>query len=201
MPKFQLRLLLAVAICLPALAVFPTGEAQPTLLTPANPDTASLAALEQQTFALVNEYRQAHQLPVLVWNGTITQVARAHSRDMATGSVDFGHDGFGDRVRALKTALVGLRGAGENVLMTGNPRDAAHAAVALWLRSPHHLANIRGDYTCSGLGVWLDKNGAIYFTQIFVRTEPPKQPVQDAAAPAPDSPFGLLAAPQTRNAR
>ena len=38
---------------------------------------------------------------------------------MATGDVDFGHDGFGKRVKQLKTVMVGVNGAGENVLKDG----------------------------------------------------------------------------------
>jgi uncharacterized protein YkwD len=127
-------------------------------------------ALERETFALVNQYRQASDLPLLAWDNAIAAEARAHSRDMATGSVDFGHDGFSGRIDRLKSALRGLQGAGENVLMTDNPDHVARNAVALWLRSPHHLRNIRGDYNYSGLGIWEDKTGTIYFTQIFVKT-------------------------------
>jgi len=97
--------------------------------------------------------------------------------------------------------MTGLRGAGENVFMTDNPDQAARNAVALWLRSPHHLKNIRGDYNYSGLGVWQDKQGAIYFTQIFVKIEPPAQQTQAASTSAPSdiTPFGMLATPNTRS--
>jgi len=156
--------------------------------------------LEQETFFLVNQYRKTSNLPLLAWDGAIAQVARAHSKDMATGEVDFGHDGFGDRVSRLKTVMTGLQGAGENVLMTTDLDQVARNAVALWLRSPHHLKNIRGDYNYSGLGVWRDKDGAIYFTQIFVKT----QPTEEAQSGLPSqivTSFGILAAPETRTAR
>ena len=94
---------------------------------------------------------------------------------MATGEVDFGHEGFGERVSRLKTVMAGVRGAAENVFMTDNLDQVARSAVALWLLSPHHLKNIRGDYNYTGLGVWQDPGGAIYFTQIFVKIEPPAQ--------------------------
>jgi uncharacterized protein YkwD len=156
--------------------------------------------LEKETFFLVNQYRKTSRLPLLAWDGAIAKMARAHSKDMATGEVDFGHDGFRERVSRLKTVMSGLQGAGENVLMTTDLDQVARNAVALWLRSPHHLENIRGDYNYSGLGVWRDKEDAIYFTQIFVKIRP-----TDEAQSAPPSqivtPFGILASPETGTAR
>ena len=153
--------------------------------------------LEKQTFFLINEYRKTNELPLLAWDDTIAKVARDHSKDMATGEVDFGHEGFKDRVSQLKTVMTGFRGAGENVLMTSDPDDAAKKAVTLWLHSPHHLENIRGDFNYSGMGVWQDKDGVIYFTQIFMKFAPATE--QAEAAPSGiDTPFGMLAVPDTR---
>jgi len=153
------------------------------------------SGLELETFSLINQYRKASNLPPLIWDGAITRIARGHSQDMATGEVDFGHDGFGDRVSRLKAAMAGFRGAGENVAMTENLDQVARNAVAMWLHSPHHLENIRGDYNYSGLGVCQNKNGAIYLTQIFLKVERPEQQAQ--AAPA--TLFGMLAMPRTRS--
>ena len=82
--------------------------------------------------------------------------------------------------------------------MTSDLDDVAKSAVALWLHSPHHLENIRGDFNYSGMGVWQDKDGTIYFTQIFVKIKPLTQETQ--AAPASGAaPFtGLFANPETR---
>ena len=134
---------------------------------------SAVFGLEKETFALVNDYRKSEDLPVLIWDRTIAQEARAHSRDMAVGAVGFGHAGFEDRVDRLRQSLLGVMGAGENVLMTSDPRDAARSAVALWLKSPPHRKNIRGDFLLSGLGIWKNSSGDLYFTQIFVRLERP----------------------------
>jgi uncharacterized protein YkwD len=159
--------------------------------------TSATSGVEQETFSLINQYRKASHLPLLAWDDVIAQVARSHSKDMATGEVDFGHDGFGDRVSRLKSVMPGLWGAGENVLMTSEPDAVARNAVTLWLRSPHHLENIRGDFNYSGLGVWQDKNGVIYFTQIFVKIKPAAQEAQ-AAPPSVITSFGMIATPDTR---
>jgi uncharacterized protein YkwD len=161
-----------------------------------------LKGLELETFSLINQYRKTSKLPPLTWDGAITKSARAHSKDMATGEVDFGHDGFGDRVSHLRTVLIGLQGAGENVYMTDDLNQMALNAVTRWLHSPHHLKNIRGDYNYSGLGIWQDKQGAVYFTQIFVKLEPPAPAQETQTAPPPElvTPFGMLAPPKTRTA-
>jgi uncharacterized protein YkwD len=147
--------------------------------------------LEQEAFSLVNEYRKKNKLPTLSWNSAIAKVARGHSKSMATGDVDFGHDGFNGRVGQLKIVMIGLRGCGENVLKTDAPDQVAQNAVALWLRSPAHLHNIRGDYNYSGMGVWENKQGMIYLTQIFVKLESQEESAQTMPAKV-ISPFGLL---------
>jgi uncharacterized protein YkwD len=151
--------------------------------------------VEQETFLLINQYRKAHDLPPLRWDAAIAKSARAHSKDMATGQVDFGHEGFNDRVNRLKDVLIGLTSAGENVLKTDDPSEVASQAVAVWLKSPPHLHNIRGDFNCSGLGIWVGKDGVIYFTQIFIKLEPRAQPADVSPAPQVMSPYGLLAQP------
>jgi len=129
--------------------------------------------VEKQTFKLINEYRDRDGLPPLRWNDDIASIARAHSRDMASGDVDFGHGGFQDRVDQMKGAIAGFEGAGENVLYTTQLDEVAERAVQMWLHSPHHLKNIRGDYNFSGIGVWRGKDGALYFTQLFLKTARP----------------------------
>jgi uncharacterized protein YkwD len=153
--------------------------------------------VEKDTFLLINQYRKENDFPPLAWDDEIAKTARAHSKDMATGG-DFGHDGFSDRISHLRETLPGIWGAGENVLYTSELNDVARRALQLWLHSPHHLKNIRGDYNHSGLGVWQDKDGTLYFTQIFVKIKPPAQETQAAPPPSLTTPFGMLANPDTR---
>ena len=180
---------LTLSVAAPALAQTPA-----TLQS-----SAYRQALEKETFELVNQYRQANQLPPLRWDDTIAKVSRGHSKEMADAEVDFGHDGFSDRIDKLRKAIhdLNLIGAGENVLRTDDPEEVARTAVKLWLNSPHHLKNIRGDYNYSGMGVWVDDKGMIYFTQFFLKLEPLKT-VADAQAPPPvKTSLDWLAAPTT----
>jgi len=170
-------------------------------LQPAHGSTSDIdfrSAVERETFALINGYRKSRELPSLAWDDKIAKAARAHSRDMATGEVDFGHDGFRERVSGLKSVMAGFRGAGENVFMSSDLNEVAHQAVEVWLHSPHHLENIRGDFNYSGMGVWQDKDGTIYFTQIFMKFAPRVEQAQAAEAPGVGTSFGILASPYTR---
>jgi len=183
------------------LAAFSGANAQPAQPARAPVVETSGPAFRQQvekeTFLLINQYRKENDFPPLVWDDEIAKTARAHSKDMATGG-DFGHDGFSDRISHLRETMPGIGGAGENVLYSSDLDDVARHALQMWLHSPHHLKNIRGDYNHSGLGVWQDKDGTIYFTQIFVKIKPPAQETQVAPPPAETQFTGLFANPETR---
>jgi uncharacterized protein YkwD len=129
-------------------------------------------AIEQKAFALINDYRTREGLPALAWNDEIAALARAHSRDMATARVAFGHEGFKDRVAHMREQFPYFRGAGENVFFASVPLDLSVAGLAVqsWLHSPHHLKNIRGDFNVSGIGAAVSNDGSIYLTQLFLKT-------------------------------
>ena len=201
MPGIWIAPRLTLLIAFLVLAAGARVNAQPRPDASPVPGSADyFSGVEREAFSLVNQYRKSSGLPLLAWDDSIAKVARAHSKDMATGEVGFGHDGFSDRVSLLKSVMSGLRGAGENVFMSDGVDQVARLAVTQWLHSPHHLENIRGDYNYSGLGVWQKKDGTIYFTQIFVKIQPPVAEAQaaQAAPPVDISPFGMLAAPDTR---
>ncbi|WP_375470461.1 CAP domain-containing protein [uncultured Nostoc sp.] len=124
------------------------------------------AALEQSVFSQINNYRASQGLPALTRNSAIENQARIHSQNMANGTVPFGHTGFSERVRAIG---IPYRAAGENVAYNQGYSDPATIAVQGWLKSPGHLANIKGNYDKTGIGVASNSKGAIYFTQIFLR--------------------------------
>jgi len=192
--------LLLVALVFEAF-YFSIADAQPSVPSKVSDKDAAIAyrtQLEKETFSLINDYRKANDLPGLKWSGDIAEVARAHSQDMATGEVDFGHEGFGKRVEILKTKMIGVNGAGENVFKTDDPNQVAQSAVTIWLHSPHHLANIRGDFNYTGVGVWKDDQGTVYFTQFFVKIQPRALPAAAAPEPQVTSPYMYLAPPSTR---
>ncbi|WP_445627112.1 CAP domain-containing protein [Nostoc sp. DSM 114167] len=125
------------------------------------------AALEQSIFNQINNYRASQGLPALTRNSAIDNQVRLHSKNMANGTVPFGHNGFSERLNATGVAY---RSAAENVAYNQGYGDPATIAVQGWLKSPGHLANIRGNYNLTGIGVAKNSQGAIYFTQMFIRS-------------------------------
>ena len=131
-------------------------------------DAISLREMEQAIFNRINNYRVSKGLRPMMWNADIAQQAREHSRNMAKKIVPFGHQGFDQRAKAIDRS-VNSRGTGENVAWVMSRRDPAGQAVDAWIKSPHHLDNIVGDFSMTGIGIGLSSHGEYYFTQEFVR--------------------------------
>lgn len=107
--------------------------------------------------------------PPLRWNGALGEAALAHSRDMATNRY-FNHqagDGSQAGQRASRAGYAWRR-IGENIAFgQRTPQDA----VASWLDSPGHCANIMNSgFTEMGAAYGLTPErqaGVIYWTQVF----------------------------------
>ncbi|MGZ5045076.1 MAG: FG-GAP-like repeat-containing protein [Methylobacter sp.] len=155
----------------------PAGQAvtdpvvRPTPTQPSTDTTApstDIAAIEQSVFQQINAYRASQGLPALTLNATIiSEQARIHSQNMASGIVPFGHTGFETRIQTIAQTIP-YRSAAENVAANQGYSDPASTAVTGWLNSPGHLANIVGNYQLTGIGVAKSSTGQIYFTQIFL---------------------------------
>jgi uncharacterized protein YkwD len=107
--------------------------------------------------------------PPLQWNAALGEAALAHSRDMATRRY-FNHrakDGSSAAERATRAGY-SWRRVGENIAFGQRSPDDA---VAGWLDSPGHCANIMNrDFTEMGAayGVTAQRQvGVIYWTQVF----------------------------------
>jgi len=106
----------------------------------------SLRALNHQLFAAVNAFRVGHQLAPLHESPALDRSSRAHSFEM-------GKDGYFAHSSADGTAFwqriahyYPSRGylswsVGENLLWA-SPRVNARSALAMWIASPEHLANL-----------------------------------------------------------
>jgi hypothetical protein len=71
----------------------------------------------------------------------ISNLARAHSREMANGKVPFGHRGFEQRAQILMQRF-SYREIAENVGYNMGYTNPASEVVEGWLHSPEHLKNI-----------------------------------------------------------
>jgi uncharacterized protein YkwD len=111
-----------------------------------------------------NQFRKSQGLPGLVMRDELNKIAKKHSLDMASGRVPFGHQGFGDRDAQAKKVILGIHGFAENV---ASGQLTSVEVVNLWKNSPGHRRNMVGAYKYVGIGTATDKQGIIYFTQIF----------------------------------
>jgi uncharacterized protein YkwD len=127
-----------------------------------------LRDLENRIGIRINEYRIAAKKPPFESNEKLAKVARGHSRNMADGKVDFGHDGLQERAGVIG-ASIETSGVAENVSRHDRKSGFVDAALKKWLASPIHKKNIDGDYDLAGVGAARSANGVVYFTQILVK--------------------------------
>ena len=121
---------------------------------------------EQSILQLINDYRNSIHLNSLKIMNEVTIQAFNHSKEMAEKKVSFGHDGFDARVENIRKSIGFIYGWAENV---AEGQSSAEEVVKDWLQSPGHKKNIEGNYNYTGIGIYKDENGNIYFTQIFIR--------------------------------
>ena len=118
----------------------------------------------EDVLTYTNAFRKSKGLNDLQSNSALDAIARKHSENMASGKVKFGHDGFAKRNQQAKQDVPGLRYFAENVAF-GVP--TGEAAVNLWKNSEGHRKNMLGKFAKIGIGVAKDKNGRIFYTQVF----------------------------------
>ena len=128
---------------------------------------AAAQTLERDILALVNRHRADRGLPALATDSRIGREAQRHSAAMASGATPFGHDGFNDRVAALRRFMTCRTGA-ENIAAELGHEDPAREVVRGWLASRGHRKNIEGPYDTTGIGIARSPTGKLYFTQIFI---------------------------------
>jgi len=141
----------------------------PSTRTPASPTSpeTDIATMERSVLQQINSYRVYQGLPQLALNTTISEQARIHSRNMASGIVPLGHTGFETRIQAIAQTIP-YKNISENIAINQGYSNPATTAVMGWLKSPRHLANIVGNYRLTGIGVAKNSAGKVYFTQIFL---------------------------------
>ena len=86
------------------------------------------------------------------------------TKDMGDKRVKFGHDGFNARMRAMPFEITSFA---ENVAMSSGMRDVAGVAVNGWIESAGHRKNLLSRSSMCAIGVYQNKQGAWYLTQLF----------------------------------
>lgn len=144
--------------CSPAAATHNAG-------LPADEEVSS-TNMESSILRYVNQHRRQLGKPALQLQAVASQQATQHSRNMARRKTGFGHDGFAQRMEVVKKNTGWISASAENVAYG---KLTAQEVVKGWLNSPGHKKNIEGDYAFTGIGVYKDTRGILFFTQIFYR--------------------------------
>jgi uncharacterized protein YkwD len=126
----------------------------------------SLIGMEKNILYYINQHRRSIGLSDLIMLEQASQKATEHSMDMAKRKTGFGHEGFDTRVKYIAKNTGAVSAAAENIAYG---QLSAKEVVDGWLHSPGHKRNIEGNYTYTGIGLAKDRDGVIYFTQIFIR--------------------------------
>ena len=154
------------------------------LTVSAHAAAAPAAALEHYVHELVNGHRTTLGLTPLALIPEISDIARVHSRDMATGRVAFSHVGLDGRAAEISKSIP-YRAFSENIAFNNGLRTPGMAAVGWWLESPGHRRNIEGSFALTGIGIARTEDGTYFFTQLFVNPAPsPSVTVDPPAVPA-----------------
>jgi uncharacterized protein YkwD len=129
-----------------------------------------IALVERQTIDAVNARRVESGLSVLATDPDLTAVARGHSEDMAARGY-FAHASPEGRhvIDRVRVTSVAFRSLAENIYQARGMDDPVQSAVQAWMASESHRVNILGaTFTRTGIGVAVDGDGNVYFTQVFL---------------------------------
>ena len=112
---------------------------------------------ESEFRSLINSYRSANGLAGLSSNGDLNGRARWWAKAMAQE--------YGLSHSNLSSLVPPWSGAAENVGRGGS----ASGIFSMLKDSTGHRANMLGDYTHFGIGVWIDSNGTLWTALVFTR--------------------------------
>lgn len=141
----------------------PTTVAPRPVLTP-----MSLDGMAREVVYLVNLQRAQHDLPPLRVNARLTEGAKLQAQQIAaTGVLEHFILGAPYPTPSIRAEVAGYawNALGENLAL--GYADAP-SAVAAWMRSPGHRANILGNgYSETGVVLASDRQGQLIFVQTF----------------------------------
>lgn len=127
-----------------------------------------IKAQENEVIRLVNVERSKRGLQTLTQNWELSRVARMKSQDMANKGY-FSHQSptYGSPFKMMESFGIRFSSAGENIAYgQRTPQEVMNA----WMNSPGHRANILSpSYTQIGVGLAKNKNGVLYWTQMFIK--------------------------------
>lgn len=164
------RVVLAVAICVLFAILVPSTASTRTPVRPARPPVQSLSleSMAHEVVYLVNLQRAQHRLPPLRVNRRLVVDAKLQAAQIASTGV-LEHVILSGPYPTLQTraeaAGYNWNVLGENLALGFTD---ASSAVAAWMQSPGHRANILADsYSETGVVLKIDARGRVIFVQTF----------------------------------
>ena len=133
-----------------------------------NNSNLSVSSYERQVVELVNAERAKNGLSSLTLDSSVSNVARAKSKDMATNNY-FSHTSptYGGAGSMLSQFGIKYTAYGENI---ASGQKTPQEVVTAWMNSSGHRANIlSSDFTKIGVGYAENSSGKAYWTQMFIR--------------------------------
>jgi uncharacterized protein YkwD len=121
-------------------------------------------SINEDVVKYTNQFRQSKGLAVLTESEDLNAIAQVHSENMAKGRIGFGHEGFNKRYALAKKKISNFRAFAENVAYGPS---SGKEAVAMWKNSSGHRQNMLGRFRYIGIGSAKDRQGRIYYTQVF----------------------------------
>jgi uncharacterized protein YkwD len=130
--------------------------------------TTATAELQNQIFDMTNAFRAQHGMYDLVWNPTLSEVAKAHAEDMlANGYFDHTSIDGSEYDQRMENAGLIYRSCGENI---DEGYYNAETAVNGWINSALHRENLLSDkFEQLGVGCAYNKSDALGYYTRFVQ--------------------------------
>lgn len=128
--------------------------------------TSSNVSYEERVAQLVNVEREKNGLQPLTFDSSISNVARAKSKDMADNNY-FAHQSptYGSAGDMLRNFGINWSAWGENI---ASGQDTPEEVVNAWMNSEGHRANIlSSNFGKIGVGYVTNGSGTPYWTQLF----------------------------------
>ncbi len=140
------------------------------------PQVSAQASVETEFMAVLNSERATLGKSPLTINPSLSTAAYLHSKDMAEQNY-FNHTSLDGRTFDQRIAAAGYTNytsLAENIAYASGAPDAAKV-YNMWKNSPGHYANMMGDFSDAGLGVY-SKNSVTYYTLDLGKSRPVTPP-------------------------
>ena len=146
----------------------PAPTPTPETTKPAPVQTSGeFSAYQQEVLNIVNKERTSRGLSALKFNAELAKVATTKSQDMIDRNY-FDHNSptYGSPFDMMKKFGITYKSAGENIAMG---QKTPQEVMTAWMNSDGHRKNIlNSSFTEIGIGIAKDKNGRLYWTQMFI---------------------------------